>query len=79
VEQASGLEGAMPGTTGRCSGWRLRRLTSGQLVAHDVAVKNLVAQLALLTDSDHATAHQESDRQQESSLVNLLGVLLDSQ
>ena len=68
--------------------WELRRTDSGwealappekTYIASDVVVKNLAAQLARLTDSDHATAYEESVRQQESSLANLLGVLLDNQ
>jgi len=67
--------------------WELRRTDSGwevlappgkTYIASDVVVKNLAAQLARPTDSDHTTAYQESVRQQESSLANLLGVLLDS-
>jgi len=47
-------------------------------VPHDVAVKNLAAQLARLTESDGAAAHQETVLRQESRLANLLGVLLEN-
>ena len=47
-------------------------------VPHDVAVKNLAAQLARLTESNGAAAHQEAVLRQESRLANLLGVLLEN-
>lgn len=68
--------------------WELRRTDSGweaippqdkTYVAHDVAVKNLAAQLARLTESNSAAPHQEAIRQQESSLARLLSTLLDTQ
>jgi len=67
--------------------WELRRTESGweavapqdrNYVPHDVAVKNLAAQLARLTESDGAAAHQETVLRQESRLANLLGVLLEN-
>ncbi len=67
--------------------WELRRTESGweavtpldrNYVPHDVAVKNLAAQLARLTASDGAAAHQETVLRQESRLANLLSVLLES-
>jgi hypothetical protein len=67
--------------------WELRRTDSGweavappdrNYVPHDVAVKNLAAQLAQLTVSDGAAAHQETVLRQESSLANLLSLLLES-
>jgi hypothetical protein len=41
-----------------------------------VAVKNLAAQLARLTETEGAAAHQEAVLQEESQLANLLNVLL---
>jgi hypothetical protein len=67
--------------------WELRRTESGweavppanrTYVPYDVAVKNLAAQLAQLTESDGAAAHQEAVLQQESYLANLLSMLLES-
>ena len=67
--------------------WELRRTDSGweavapadrNYVPHDVAVKNLAAQLAQLTVSDGAAAHQETVLRQESSLANLLSLLLEN-
>lgn len=67
--------------------WELRRTESGweavapadrNYVPHDVAVKNLAAQLAHLTESDGAAAHEETVLRQESSLANLLSLLLDN-
>jgi len=65
--------------------WELRRTESGweaiappdrTYVPHDVAVKNLAAQLARLTANDHLGARQEKVLQQESGLANLLSALL---
>jgi len=67
--------------------WELRRTESGweavtpqdrNYVPHDVAVKNLAAQLARLTESDGAAAHREAVLRQESRLASLLSVLLES-
>ena len=67
--------------------WELRRTASGwelvtppdrTYVSHDVAVKNLAAQLALLTESDRDAAHLESVLRQESQLANLLSALLEN-
>jgi len=67
--------------------WELRRTDSGweafppadrTYVPHDVAVKNLAAQLARLTESPEAAAHQEMVLRQESQLANLLSALLSS-
>jgi hypothetical protein len=67
--------------------WELRRTESGweavtpqdrNYVPHDVAVKNLAAQLAQLAESDGAAAHQEKVLRQESRLANLLSLLLES-
>jgi hypothetical protein len=66
--------------------WELRRTESGwevvtpadrTYVPHDVAVKNLAAQLARLTESDGAAEHQEAVLRQESQLANLLSTLLE--
>ena len=67
--------------------WELRRTESGwdvvmpsgrTYVSHDVAVRNLAAQLALVTESDGAAAHLETVLRQESQLANPLSALLDS-
>jgi hypothetical protein len=66
--------------------WELRRLPTGwevvvppdrTYVPHDVAVKNLAAQLAQLTQSNAASAHDMSVMRQESRIANLLGALLE--
>jgi len=66
--------------------WELRRTESGweavapsdrTYVSQDVAVRNLTAQLANLTGSDGAAAHQVAVLRQESQLANLLSVLLE--
>jgi len=65
--------------------WELRRTKSGweaitpadrAYVPNDVAVRNLVAQLARLTERDSAAADQETVLRQESQLANLLSALL---
>lgn len=67
--------------------WELRRAKSGweaiaprdrTYVPQDVAVRNLAAQLARLTESDGPEAHQETVLRQESQLANLLSALLGS-
>ena len=67
--------------------WELRKTDSGweaiapadrTYVPNDVAVRNLAARLALLTEGDGPEAHQESVLQQESKLANLLSVLLET-
>jgi len=66
--------------------WELRRMPTGwevvvpqnrTYVPHDVAVKNLAAQLAQLAQSNAASAHDVSVMRQESRLANLLGALLE--
>ena len=66
--------------------WELRRTKSGWeavtpanrvYVPHDVAVKNLAAQLARLTESDGAAAHQETALRLESELAKMLSALLE--
>ncbi len=65
--------------------WELRRTESGweaitpadrAYVPNDVAVRNLAAQLARLTEKDSAAADQETVLRQESQLANLLSALL---
>jgi NlpC/P60 family len=65
--------------------WELRRTESGWeaivppdriYVPRDVAVKNLAAQLARLTESEGSSEHQERALRQESELANLLTMLL---
>jgi len=67
--------------------WELRRTKSGweaitpadrTYVPNDVAVRNLAAQLARLTERDSAEADQETVRRQESQLANLLSALLQN-
>jgi NlpC/P60 family protein len=67
--------------------WELRRTESGweaitpadrTYVPNDVAVRNLAAQLARLTEGDGAATHQEAVLRQESQLANLLSALLES-
>lgn len=67
--------------------WELRRTQSGweavtppdrTYVPHEVAVKNLAAQLVRLTESDGAAAHQETVLLQESQIAKLLSALLNS-
>jgi hypothetical protein len=65
--------------------WELRRVPAGwevvipqdrTYVPHDVAVKDLAAQLARLTQSEGATAYRATVVQQESHIANLLSALL---
>lgn len=65
--------------------WELRRTKSGweaitpadrAYVPNDVAVRNLAAQLARLTERDSAAADQETVLRQKSQLANLLSALL---
>jgi hypothetical protein len=67
--------------------WELRKTESGweavapadrMYVPNDVAVRNLAAQLARLTEGDGSAAHQETVLRQESQLANLLSGLLDN-
>jgi hypothetical protein len=66
--------------------WELRRTESGweaitpadrTYVPNDVAVRNLAAQLARLTETDGAAAHSETLLRQESQLANVLNALLE--
>jgi hypothetical protein len=65
--------------------WELRRVPTGwelvtpqdrTYVPHDVAVKDLAAQLAQLTQSEGAPANRATALQQESHIANLLSALL---
>jgi hypothetical protein len=65
--------------------WELRRVPAGweivipqdrTYVPHDVAVKDLAAQLAQLTRNEGAAAHRATLAQQESHIANLLSALL---
>jgi len=65
--------------------WELRRVPAGwevvtpqdrTYVPHDVAVKDLAAQLARLTQSEGATVNRATAVQQESHIANLLSALL---
>jgi hypothetical protein len=47
-------------------------------VPNDVAVRNLAARLAQLTETDGADAHPESVLRQESKLAKLLSALLET-
>ncbi len=67
--------------------WELRRTESGweaitpadrTYVPNDVAVRNLAAQLARLTEADGTVAHQEAVVRQEVQLANLLSALLEN-
>jgi hypothetical protein len=66
--------------------WELRRTESGweavlpsdrTYVPEDAAVRHLAANLAALTASDGAAAHQDGVLRQESQLANLLSALLE--
>ena len=59
-------------------GWEAVTPSDRTYVSHDVAVRNLAAQLARLTESDGAAAHLEPVLRQESELANLLNALLGS-
>jgi len=59
------------------SGWAAVAPTDRMYVPQDAAVRNLAAQLARLTESDGAAAHQETILRQESQLANLLSGLLE--
>jgi hypothetical protein len=59
------------------SGWEAIAPTDRMYVPQDTAVRNLAAQLARLTESEGAAAHQETALRQESQLANLLSGLLD--
>ncbi len=60
------------------SGWEAVTPTDRTYVPHDVAVKNLAANLARLAESDGAAKHEQRVLRQESQLANLLNALLDS-
>jgi len=60
------------------SGWEAIAPTDRTYVPNDVAVRNLAAQLARLTETDGDAAHSETVLRQESQLANLLSGLLDN-
>jgi len=66
----------------------LRRVTTGweavnppdrAYVPRDLTVKSLAAQLAQLTQSEGAAAHQQEVVRQESQIANLLNILLETE
>ncbi|PYU53600.1 MAG: hypothetical protein DMG48_01005 [Acidobacteria bacterium] len=59
------------------SGWEAVLPTNRKYVPNDVAVRHLAAQLAHLTETDGAAAHQETVLRQESQIANLLSKLLE--
>jgi hypothetical protein len=59
------------------SGWEAVAPTDRTYVPQDAAVRNLAAQLARLTETDGAAAHQETVLRQESQLADLLSELLE--
>src|SRR2546430_8349206 len=59
------------------SGWEAITPTNRTYVPNDVAVRHLAAQLAHLTETDGAAAHQEAVLRQESQIANPLSKLLD--
>jgi hypothetical protein len=60
------------------SGWEAITPTDRAYVPHDVAVKNLAANLARLANGDGAAKHEQSVLRQESQLASLLNALLAS-
>jgi hypothetical protein len=60
------------------SGWEAVQPTDRTYVPQDVAVRNLAAQLARLTESDGLSTHQEKVLRQESQLASLLSALLEN-
>jgi hypothetical protein len=59
------------------TGWEAVAPTDRTYVPRDVAVRHLAGQLARLTASDGAAAHEETIVRQESQLANLLSALLE--
>lgn len=59
-------------------GWEAITPSDRTYVSHDVAVRNLAAQLARLAESDGAAAHQQPVLRQEAELANVLNALLGS-
>jgi len=60
------------------TGWEAVAPTDRTYVPRDVAVRHLAGQLARLTASDGAAAHEETIVRQESQLANLLSALLEN-
>jgi NlpC/P60 family len=59
------------------SGWQAIAPTDRTYVPQDVAVRNLAAQLAWVTEGDATAAHRETILRRESQLAKLLSGLLD--
>jgi hypothetical protein len=59
------------------SGWQAIAPTNRTYVPQDVAVRNLAAQLARVTEGDGTAAHRETVLRRESQLAKLLSGLLD--
>jgi hypothetical protein len=59
------------------SGWQAIAPTNRTYVPQDVAVRNLAAQLARVTEGDATAAHRETVLRRESQLAKLLSGLLD--
>ena len=60
------------------SGWETINPTDRTYVSHDLAVKSLAAQLAQLTQSEGAAAHQQGVLSQEAQLAKALQALLET-
>jgi uncharacterized protein (DUF736 family) len=60
------------------SGWETVNPTDRTYVSHDLAVKSLAAQLAQLTQSEGAAAHQQGVLSQEAQLAKALQALLET-
>lgn len=60
------------------SGWEVVTPTDKTYVPNDVAVRNLAAQLARLTENDGPNAHLDATVRQESQIANLLSALLEN-
>jgi hypothetical protein len=59
------------------SGWQAIAPTDRTYVPQDVAVRNLAAQLARVTEGDATAAHRETVLRRESQLAKLLNWLLE--
>jgi hypothetical protein len=60
------------------SGWEALTPTDRTYVPHDVAVKNLAAQLARIAASDDSAQHRDATLRQEAQLAGVLSVLLEN-
>jgi len=61
------------------TGWQAVNPPDRAYVSRDLTVKSLAAQLAQLTQSEGAAAHQQEVVRQESQIANLLNMLLETQ